>query len=88
MYLKHANLEQTPHYQYGRNLYLLNIYLNNLFYFSCTIKHPTKGYKTYQGFYQNKKNDAEASAAQLVIRDWDITLLDSTDIPGTIYTFS
>ncbi|XP_063675926.1 tudor domain-containing protein 7B-like [Bolinopsis microptera] len=49
---------------------------------SCTIKHPTKGYKTYQGFYQNKKNDAEASAAQLVIRDWDITLLDSKDIPA------
>ena len=53
-------------------------------FYSCTIKHPTKGYKTYQGFYQNKKNDAEASAAQLVIRDWDITLLDSKDIPGAV----
>eukprot|EP00116_Pleurobrachia_bachei_P004377 sb/3464639/ len=47
---------------------------------SVSLKHPSKGKVTFQGFYQNKKNDAEASAAQHVIRDWDIQLLQSHEI--------
>ena len=49
---------------------------------SVSLKHPSKGMVSFQGFYQNKKNDAEASAAQHVIRDWDIQLLQSHEISG------